>query len=316
MRRIHPLFVVSIIAFAAACGAQANQDIGGGYGEEDGGGSENGNGEGGTTGTGDGTGDAGSSKATGDAGSTPASDCAPPDVLALMQKDCQTSGCHSGNPSAPPLLSYANLTAKSKVDPTKSVAERALARMQDKTSPMPPSGQLAAATIAPFQTWVNGGMKPVACTGSVDGGVDAGPSEFDVPAKCTNGQSTAGEGSTMDPGRACGGCHGFSVAGTVYPTAHEPNNCKGVAGSGAAAGTKVVVTDSKGKSTQLTVNSAGNFLSSSSFSAPFTVKVVAANGHERSMLTKLTSSMGDCNSCHTQSGTGNPKAPGRILMPQ
>jgi cytochrome c553 len=233
-----------------------------------------------------------------------------------MQKSCETGGCHSANPSAPPLLSYADLTATSKVDPTKLVAERALARAKDKTSSMPPAGPLAAATIAPLEAWVTGGMKPIAC-GATDAGADSGASdEFNVPATCTNGQSSAGQGSTMDPGRACNGCHGFGIAGTVYPTAHEPNNCKGVAGSGAAAGAKVVVTDVNGKTSSITVNSAGNFVTNGGFAAPFSVKVVAANGHERQMATKLTAAMGDCNGCHTQAGSGSPKAPGRILMPK
>jgi hypothetical protein len=34
------------------------------------------------------------------------------------------------------------------------------------------------------------------------------------------------------------------------------------------------------------------------------------------MLGALTADMGDCNSCHTQSGTGSPAAPGRILQPK
>jgi hypothetical protein len=106
--------------------------------------------------------------------------------------------------------------------------------------------------------------------------------------------------------------------GTVYPTAHEPNDCKGInASSGTFAGMKVVITDANNKTTTLSVNSAGNFYTSSSFARPAKVKVVNAAGKERVMVAQLTTSaMGDCNSCHTQNGGGSPKAPGRVITPK
>ena len=119
----------------------------------------------------------------------------------------------------------------------------------------------------------------------------------------------------MHPGGACNTCHAtqggeapqFTIAGTVYPTAHEPNDCFGV-GTGAA---QVIIMDANGN-TQLTLttNSSGNFTSQTSISKPYRAKVVA-NGKTREMMATQTS--GDCNSCHTVNGANS--APGRIMLP-
>jgi hypothetical protein len=112
----------------------------------------------------------------------------------------------------------------------------------------------------------------------------------------------------MRPGEACPSCHSFTLAGTVFPTEHEPNDCNGVNGS--TAGLTVSVTDAKGKVQTLTVDSAGNFYSSTAFTAPFTAKVVSKTS-ERDMMAMQTS--GNCNSCHTVNGANS--APGRIMAP-
>jgi hypothetical protein len=98
----------------------------------------------------------------------------------------------------------------------------------------------------------------------------------------------------------------FKIAGTVYPTAHEPNDCDGVAGGNLS----IVVTDAKGGVLSLPVNSAGNFYSKSAVAAPFHVKVTDGT-KERAMPDTLTA--GDCNSCHTETGVNG--APGRIMAP-
>ena len=100
------------------------------------------------------------------------------------------------------------------------------------------------------------------------------------------------------------------IGGTVYPTAHEPNDCDGVNGS--TDGATVVITDSTGATFTLNVNSAGNFYESRSTTIvmPFQAKVVQG-GKERAMATPQ--STGDCNACHTEAGTNN--APGRIMLP-
>jgi hypothetical protein len=190
--------------------------------------------------------------------------------------------------------------------------------MQSTTSPMPPSPASAATTaeIATLQNWINSGYPSGSCGG------DAGappPDPLNAPPTCTSkttwGQGTNGSAS-MEPGQACISCHAgtggeaptFVIAGTLYPTGHEPNNCNGVNG---ATGARVVVTGKNGTSLTLTPNSAGNFYSSTTLPPPYLAKVVNSAGVERVMSS--TASSGDCNSCHTQSGANG--APGRISLP-
>jgi len=128
----------------------------------------------------------------------------------------------------------------------------------------------------------------------------------DAPAQCTSGRRwTSGNGPTMSPGDICMGCHGFTIAGTVYPTLHETGYCYGING-----GAQVVITPVCGTPITLEVNSAGNFYYMGTVRQPFTAKVVV-NGAERLMVTPQT--YGDCNSCHTQNGLQG--APGRIIVP-
>lgn len=166
---------------------------------------------------------------------------------------------------------------------------------------------------------------PIGTGGSGAGGSgmgvpDAGttPDPFSVAPTCTSGTTWKGgnEGSgSMNPGKACISCHqssggeapAFSLAGTLYPTAHEPDLCNGFNGTG---GAQVVVTGADGKTVTLTPNSAGNFYSSTSVKVPYQAKVVY-KGQTRAMVE--TQSTGDCNSCHTQNGMNG--APGRILLP-
>lgn len=149
----------------------------------------------------------------------------------------------------------------------------------------------------------------------------ASDNPYDTPVVCTSGTtSTVREGATMDPGNACIACHSkgegptFLIAGTVYPTAHEPAKCNG------KGGVSVVITDSAGAVFTLPTNAAGNFAcgprARSGFPAcaalkpPYSAKVVS-HGQERAM--GATQTTGDCNGCHTESGTKD--APGRIMAP-
>ena len=109
----------------------------------------------------------------------------------------------------------------------------------------------------------------------------------------------------MAPGDVCFGCHAFTIAGTVYPTAHEPYGCYGV-----NEGAEIQITPVCGFPIVIPVNNAGNFYYTGNVRVPFTAKVVV-NGVERAMLTPQTN--GDCNSCHTQEGLQG--APGRIVVP-
>ncbi len=144
---------------------------------------------------------------------------------------------------------------------------------------------------------------------------DAGTSTESV---CTSGTTwTRGDrgSQNMHPGMACIDCHSkqfdaprFTIAGTVYPTEHEPDDCNGL--SGTSSGVKVVITGADGKELAIPVNSVGNFYATTTVAKPFKAKVVAG-GKERAMSASQTT--GDCNSCHTETGANN--APGRIAAP-
>jgi hypothetical protein len=126
----------------------------------------------------------------------------------------------------------------------------------------------------------------------------------------------------MNSGRACISCHAgndgpdFRFAGTVYPSAHEPNQCTGVGATAATRGAQIVVVDANGRTVTVSVNNNGNFSSSTTLTPPFRAKVVF-QGRERVMIGAVP--RGDCNACHTQNGTtvvaGGVRAPGRILLP-
>lgn len=243
----------------------------------------------------------------------------PCDVQQLLENRC--IGCHL-NASPPPLLNYADLQKPSATDPAKTMAQKSVERMKSTTAPMPPTPAVAptAAEIATFEAWVNAGApKGTVCTpkpGTDGGTIDAGPpTNYNTPLVCTSKQTwTKGnqDSPLMRPGGACITCHtmkggpAFTVAGTVYPTAHEPNDCNG----SNVAGTTVVVTDKNGVVKSIPVSSVGNFYSSGAVAAPFHVKVVSG-AKERAMAGALTA--GDCNTCHTATGVNG--APGRIMAP-
>jgi mono/diheme cytochrome c family protein len=134
---------------------------------------------------------------------------------------------------------------------------------------------------------------------------------------CSTGQQWAGggEGSAdMYPGQACVACHRkgegpvFVIAGTVFKTPNEADNCVG-----ATTGVSVQITDANGKVETLAVSATGNFSSSKRGVAlvmPYTAKVLYAGG-ERVMSS--AQSDGDCNVCHTAAGLNG--APGRVSVP-
>ncbi|MCA9590236.1 MAG: hypothetical protein KC657_33260 [Myxococcales bacterium] len=237
----------------------------------------------------------------------------PCDVQQLFENSC--IGCHLG-PSPVALLTYDDLV-KPSADPKKTVAQASLDRMKSTTAPMPPAPAVppTPAEIATLEAWVNAGTpKGAACT-TPPGGVDAGGgTNYNTPTVCTSNKffpPGADNSASMNPGGACITCHSmrggprYTVAGTVYPTAHEPNDCNGV-----NAGLTVVVTDANGAVTNLPVNGVGNFRSSTRIAAPFKVKVTDGT-KERVMVGTLTA--GDCNTCHTEAGTNG--APGRVMAP-
>jgi len=154
-------------------------------------------------------------------------------------------------------------------------------------------------------------------TAGASGGGGTIPDPFSVAPTCTSGVTwTRGNAGSelMNPGRACIDCHSmggdgpaYSIAGTVYPSAHEPDLCNGADG---ASGVVVTIVGADGLTQTLTPNSAGNFGSRSAVAFPYRAKV-SYMGRERAMAAMQTT--GDCNTCHTQSGANS--APGRILLP-
>jgi hypothetical protein len=230
----------------------------------------------------------------------------PCDVQTMLSERCD--GCH-GNQLAGGatirIVDYDDLVRTTKDGVT--IAAEALARMKLASSPMPPSPAVASASdIAILENWITAGMPRGECMGG------GGP--FDVPPTCTSGRYWTGgnrESPLMHPGMACIQCHTdmregprFKIAGSVYPTGHEPNDCNG------ATSATIEVTDAGNRVTNLAVNAAGNFSSQATFTFPIRVAVVA-NGKRRDMIGAPAS--GDCNTCHTQNGA--MMAPGRIVVP-
>lgn len=245
----------------------------------------------------------------------------PCDVQGVLENRC--IACHDGKQEVA-MLSYDDLMKKSTVDPSKTIAQEALIRMQSKTSPMPPPPAVPpeADEIQIFQDWVNAGTpKGAVCTDpppTTDGGVPEGgtlPDGGDAGVVCTSGTTyKAGFGPDMRPGEACNACHqvqggpNLRIAGTVYPTLHEPDDCNG---SKPPPPITITITDKAGKKTVMTATQVGNFSTQAKGIMPPFKATISDGTKTRSMVGSVTS--GDCNSCHTTLGKNG--APGRIQAP-
>jgi hypothetical protein len=205
--------------------------------------------------------------------------------------------------------------AQGHVDPSKTMAELALERMQATGVLHMPPAPLEAATadeIATYSDWLSSGALAGDCGAPSDAGMDP----YDTPVVCTSATYWTGgnrESPLMRPGGACVSCHQaehegplFAIAGTLFPSPHEPDDCNGVNGGGA----EVIITDANGVEHRLTPNAAGNFFLEGALATPYSARV-SYGGKERAML--KTQTKGDCNSCHTEAGTED--APGRIFVP-
>lgn len=245
----------------------------------------------------------------------------PCEVSLLLVKYCRA--CHSTPPIAgtsTSLMTYEDLLAPMPGDPSTTIAAASLARMKDTAAPMPPGFLLPAAELAPFEAWVSAGMPAEECAtdGTVpDGGAPVNP--YDTPPVCTSDSYwTQGDESSPDmlPGRACIACHSapggdegprFRFSGTVYPTAHEPDDCNGVGGA------QIEVTDANGAVFTVTAGPSGNFFQGgdpADLAMPIKARVI----HDGKILPMVTAvDTGDCNACHTQNGKEG--APGRIILP-
>lgn len=131
------------------------------------------------------------------------------------------------------------------------------------------------------------------------------------------------ESPLMHPGGACLNCHSMAepgediigrlaIAGTVYPTLHEPDDCNGVTASDGPVTVEITTADDV--IINLTVNSAGNFFYDLEENPPITfpIKAKVKRGDQEIAMATAQSS-GDCNLCHTEQGASG--APGRILAP-
>jgi hypothetical protein len=239
-------------------------------------------------------------------------------VRDILRARCES--CHSKTPVAGTdvtLMSYADLAALSRVVPTVTVAARALHRMKTSVEPMPPApaGQATKEEIATLQAWMDSGMVATKCELPPD--PDANP--YDASPTCSSGSFWPGNftGATwMMPGAACLSCHRqyiasaplFTVAGTVFKTAHEPDKCYGVP---VEVGARIVITDANDVERVLPVAARGNFGDFlPGLALPYRAKIVVGD-EERVMLTPQTD--GDCNACHSQFGAQGAR--GRIILP-
>jgi hypothetical protein len=159
------------------------------------------------------------------------------------------------------------------------------------------------------------GAIPVGTGGSLSQAGASNVTSSTTPVCTSNITWTRGNNAAMRPGEACITCHAtsseaptFVVAGTVYPTAHEPADCNGSNSNGSAV---VIIKDAAGTAHQIPVDASGNFmLQSAPIPLPYTAQVQVGTA-TRSMGTAQTN--GDCNSCHTVTGANG--APGRIMLP-
>jgi cytochrome c553 len=254
-------------------------------------------------------------------GGVPAATGLPCDVATLLATSC--TSCHGPKPSrgAPnSLVMYGDLAKPSRSDPGQSVAVECLERMKATRSPMPPDGALAPTAIAVLERWIGAGLPRGTCgvpdpAGS--GADDAGPASdaaVDAPTVCSSGVTfppNGAAGPLMHPGKKCVSCHAasgakkFAMAGTVYPTLHEPNDCNGIT----KPNLNVLIIDATGVSHSIPVNAAGNFARTASVPLPYRAFVVDGS-KIRAMNTPQTD--GDCNGCHTERGD---RSPGRIMAP-
>ena len=129
------------------------------------------------------------------------------------------TGCHGSPPTnnAPVSLdSLAALRSTSQAYPGQTQGQRAVARMNSTTSPMPPSpyAGVPTAAVSEFSTWVSNNMPAGSCTPPVDagppplgdGGVDAGPADAGV-----SGDLPCDVADLLTS--SCTGCHGYPPSG-------------------------------------------------------------------------------------------------------
>jgi hypothetical protein len=231
----------------------------------------------------------------------------------LLEQECQQ--CHNGSSAntLPALVSYEDLMAPSGANPAVNYAQAAVARMKDAMKPMPPSGLLGAEKVAILEDWLASGSPRGDCEPT--GGGAGGGESYDPVCTSEEYWTEGDEGDReMHPGGTCVTCHSkgegpqLYVGGTVYPTLHEPTDCRGVEAA------VITITDANNKVFTLTTNAAGNFFEErdedESLAVPVTARI-EYNGKTLEMKNPVET--GDCNSCHSEAGSNG--AAGRIVLP-
>jgi len=183
------------------------------------------------------------------------------------------------------------------------------------------TGALARLTALSAVFVLASGCGPASATCISSGTPAAPPADPLGPTmQCTSGKTWGclNTGANfMNPGQACVACHvtrpgapRWTIGGTIYPSAHEPDNCLGGPATGSDPVT-ITLTDSMMREHTATMIPGGNFFVPTDARPPFTNIKVKYQGRERQMFSGATT--GDCNSCHTQAGMNG--APGRIVLP-
>jgi len=249
--------------------------------------------------------------ATADGGASAATGV-PCDVATMLAANC--TGCHSDPPvpsALAGLVTYADLMATAHEDATKNEAQLSLARMQNSSSPMPPSGILPATDVTTLQNWVNAGFPKGSCaSGTGDGGAAPPP----PPSVFANAPAFAPKTgpNTHNAGQNCMRCHAggggdapqFEFGGTLYDASGNP-----------VSGAEVRFVDANGNATSVNTGPAGTFYKSGAgFAGPAHVGVRNATSTQN-MFTALQSGSqppastgGACSACHC-TGTGCTVAP-------
>ncbi|MBL8785787.1 MAG: hypothetical protein JNJ59_12845 [Deltaproteobacteria bacterium] len=201
---------------------------------------------------------------------------------------------------------------------------------------MPPVDELPPEAVTALENWIRSGA--AACENTVDPGpmtpvkptpgatiaFTGTPSGFQAsrPAWADAGTCTSQqwwkyqgdtESSSMHPGDTCISCHAqnrgpaLRYAGTVYPSADEATDCRGV------SGVKVELFDDNGTFATTTTNTAGNFYWKTNLVAfkPYRARLTYQGRTREMQIAQKTS--GDCNTCHDASG--NNGTVGRIVAP-
>jgi hypothetical protein len=244
----------------------------------------------------------------------------PCDVAQVLSKRCWS--CHGPVPTGGATLTLAtrdDILMMSPSFPGQTYAQRIVTRMTQGT--MPPGGGASQADIKVFSDWIAAGTPEGDCGGSGSDGGMSMPDPLNAAPTCTSSSTavyTKRESIDMNPGYACITCHkqnsgpNLLVGGTVYPSGHEPDLCRGGPQDGNSA--TVVISDMSGKDVKTLYVSpnTGNFNWRAFGGLPQPYKArVEYNGWTRAMSTPQTD--GDCNGCHTATGANN--APGRITLP-